>query len=303
MVSALLCIDLQATNSSVQISWLYRARHGRRHPLTPVKTCKALLQPCVSLPTVYISPLPVRSHIYIWSTKDQKELFRVPLGNHSQKVNQLGFSPQENLLAWTDEEGSFHRWKRPVPSNLPDPSVTPKPVTEERKGPDLFGGADLLETKDIDDVGEADVDAESLIDENFAIDEDDGEVGRYAGEDAREKESKKSKFVKEMVSITKAQLPFQPGSTPSSLRKRYLAYNMLGVIEATDQDTHQIINVEFFDKSARKGFHFVDHNRYDLGYLGERGAVFACPRRKTIPPMYTTDLMGLGICKKAGHIT
>ncbi|KAK1236335.1 DNA polymerase alpha accessory factor Mcl1 [Marasmius sp. AFHP31] len=229
---------------------------------------------CVSPNGLYLAAA-CQSHIYIWSTKDQKELFRVPLGNHSQKVNQLGFSPRENLLAWTDEEGSFQRWKRPVPSNLPDPSITPKPATEERKGPDLFGGADLLEDKNID-IGEADVDAESLIDENFAIDGDEEEVGRYAGEDAREKEPKKTKFVKEMVSITKAQLPFQPGSTPS-LRKRYLAYNMLGVIEATDQDTHQIINVEFFDKSARKGFHFVDHNRYDLGYLGERGAVFACP--------------------------
>ncbi|KAI8808892.1 hypothetical protein BJ742DRAFT_806776 [Cladochytrium replicatum] len=69
---------------------------------------------------------------------------------------------------------------------------------------------------------------------------------------------------------------FQPGSTPTRDRRRYLAFNMLGQVKSSDERTHSIVQVELYDKSLARDFHFRDLYNYSKASLGERGVVFAC---------------------------
>ncbi|KAG6918076.1 hypothetical protein DXG01_016735 [Tephrocybe rancida] len=227
-----------------------------------------------------------RSKVHVWSTQTRRVIASHP-ATPGATITHLAFSPKDNLLAWTDTEGGFSRWHKAIPDTFPDPvrrsivtsaaaTVTGKTKTTlfDDIAEATSAGAQLPEEDDVDlDTGFGDIDIDDWI-----IDDLGGGM-----KDIPETARKSDGFVKEMVSITKAQPPFQPGSTPMENRKRYLAYNMLGVVEVTDQDTHQIINVEFFDRSTRKSYHFNDNFKYDLGYLGERGAVFSCPPENSHP--------------------
>lgn len=91
------------------------------------------------------------------------------------------------------------------------------------------------------------------------------------------------------VNVTKAQAPFQPGSTPLRGTKRYLcqyssvgvrlprlndaflcaAFNLIGAIDITDQETHHVVNVEFHDTASRRKFNFQDHLKFSMASLGQ----------------------------------
>ncbi|KAK5671747.1 DNA polymerase alpha accessory factor Mcl1 [Batrachochytrium dendrobatidis] len=78
------------------------------------------------------------------------------------------------------------------------------------------------------------------------------------------------------------QAAFQSGSTAELNSKRYLAFNLIGVVSSLKSDVHWTVNVEFHDKSQRP-FHFTDHYGYTMSALNESGAVFACQATSSTP--------------------
>lgn len=185
-------------------------------------------------------------------------------------VNHLLFSTSQNLLAWGDTEGNLYRWVDPIAQGHPGPAVEKASKVKDARG-DRDKSPALGDMEE--DFGE-DVDEDWIIDDIGAA----GTGGLAVGGDSRGKEKS---YAREIVSVTKAQPAFQPGATPLQNRKAYLAYNQLGVIEVTDQDSHQIINIEFHDRSTYNSHHFTDHHHYTLAALGERGIAYAAHAQTT----------------------
>ena len=71
--------------------------------------------------------------------------------------------------------------------------------------------------------------------------------------------------------------PFQPGATPWSGNRKYLCLNLTGFVWTVDQDTHNTVTVEFYDRETHRDFHFTDPFRYDKACLTEHGTLFSCP--------------------------
>lgn len=70
---------------------------------------------------------------------------------------------------------------------------------------------------------------------------------------------------------------FQPGSTPWRGSRKYLCLNLIGFVWTVDQDTHNTVTVEFYDRELHRDFHFTDPYEYDKACLNEHGTLFSCP--------------------------
>ena len=78
---------------------------------------------------------------------------------------------------------------------------------------------------------------------------------------------------------------FQPGSTPWRGNRKYLCLNLIGFIWTVDQDTHNTVTIEFYDREFHRDTHFTDPYLYDKASLNENGALFSCSSTKDHPAM------------------
>ncbi|XP_061399912.1 WD repeat and HMG-box DNA-binding protein 1 [Musca vetustissima] len=71
-----------------------------------------------------------------------------------------------------------------------------------------------------------------------------------------------------MPKMFKQQEPFQPGSTPSHLEHRYLAWNTVGIVTLhTDGADGGAIDVEFHDASVHHSLHIPNYNNHNMASL------------------------------------
>lgn len=105
----------------------------------------------------------------------------------------ISFSPTDNLLAWTDIEGTLTRWPNPIPSSYPHPAKQLSRAASSKIAQAQLARTDLdkmFADVDIDeDLGEDDQDAidkmavdnetAGVYDDDWVID-DDGEPGAAA---------------------------------------------------------------------------------------------------------------------------
>ena len=227
--------------------------------------------------------------LLVWETKTQKILRR----NDYEKITQVTWHPKsQNVFNWSNTEGEIFI----IPEFLKDEAHTallqgPKelapffhdPLKEisgnvrktltngHAKPPRREGTPDSLD----DLLGE---------DENAWIEDDDG-AGYTNGLNGHGKRGnghfdeiggqpgKRGRYDWE-PSIHEA---FQPGSTPWRGNRKYLCLNMVGFVWTVDQDTHNTVTVEFYDREAHRDFHFTDPFLYDKACLTDKGTLFSSP--------------------------
>ncbi|KAJ1677084.1 DNA polymerase alpha accessory factor Mcl1, partial [Spiromyces aspiralis] len=224
---------------------------------------------------------------------------------HSSPLCQVDWHPHANILAFTSQMGSAFVWDDILPKNLPSPHL---PLSSDGKRttkvstPFTADGHNALTP--IDDLFNDDKDRRShqAVDDtdNDALNYDIGDDGESIGDEdddgyGRDDGDPLGGFVVEDGIKGYSEPPaqwvppkhvkvsaFQPGSTPAIHGRRYLALNLIGSVVTIEQDTeHNIIEIDFYDKSAHRDIHFRDTNKFSMASLSNQGCLFAAKSRQT----------------------
>ncbi|PGH06358.1 hypothetical protein AJ80_08192 [Polytolypa hystricis UAMH7299] len=229
-------------------------------------------------------------HILLWETKTQNVLKRYEIAN----VINLAWHPTNNTLSFTTSDGELFIYDDFVPSEyrplldkpLEHAPLLSVPSDQEQGIPSrpMSNGAGLsIENRrrrgtpdSLDDIlGPMDEDEEFVEDDDGAgYTEGINQFGKRPS--AYELNGHDDKRRPGMFWEPKQHEPFQPGSTPWKGNRRYLCLNLTGFVWSVDQETHNTVTVEFYDRERYRDFHFTDPFLYDKACLNEKGTLFSC---------------------------
>ncbi|KAJ9142318.1 Minichromosome loss protein 1 [Coniochaeta hoffmannii] len=237
--------------------------------------------------------------ILIWATKDQSVIARHEYAN----VMDLAWHPTRNLLSFTTSDGEVYICPEFIPEQFAGLLKLPKqpapfihdPLSEisaNTRRPVVANGLKPQQQRYVPRAGSPDSMAD-LLDgdmddelDDFVVDDDgagytlNGNGKRHAEDDDvfGEHANKRANLLRPQYHEA-----FQPGSTPWRGNRKYLCLNLIGFVWTQDQDSHNTVTVEFYDREFHRDFHFTDTFLYDKACLNEHGALFSCPPKDDAP--------------------
>ncbi|KTW28096.1 hypothetical protein T552_01957 [Pneumocystis carinii B80] len=243
---------------------------------------------------VYLCSSGKDGKLLVWETKTQTIIVRQDYKN----VISLAWHPKTNVLSFTTNQGQLYTFSNIIPTNYQEPYgriAHLSPLLDETTIKDSITKkryANEFNKRELSDEDLIDIDNDNDM---SWIEDDDGAgyVPKHKyDEDSYEKSFDglsddnfyyTTKRVLDNHIKIKIHKPLQPGSTPWREKRRYLVLNLVGFIWTVNQDTHNTVTVEFFDKEAHRQYHFTDIFFYDKACLDDNGALFASSAKKGSP--------------------
>ncbi|KAI8057496.1 WD40-repeat-containing domain protein [Thamnidium elegans] len=239
--------------------------------------------------------------LVVWDTKTK---LQVRSEVNSTSITGLAWSPTLNQLAITDLYGQLRFWDDVIPnnnSNYPHPAMVRKTemdvdVDNEMEMDDddmneLFG----LE----DEEGEGDF----VVDDDGAgyVESADAAAATVAAANNKSQQFLNARAAQGVNQIQrKIEMAFQPPTTfqpgetpyhkpeenssfePAQGERRYMAYNLIGVISTIYEQEHSVINVEFHDQSEYRNFYFTDVFNFTMAAISQTGTVYAVESKEAV---------------------
>jgi len=241
--------------------------------------------------------------LVLWETKSQKIL--KSFDDVHDVILAIHWHPTDNVVSYTNNNGELFIREDFVPGDyrkLLKVALQPAPFNNDALS-DISGNAQRPTSNGIKPAPNGDRHAvendyiDGLLDDAMSegiadfIEDDDG--AGYAEQPnpngkraARSIEGPHAKRPAQ-YSVWQPQIheAFQPGSTPWRGNRRYMCLNLTGFVWTVDQETHNTVTVEFYDRQEHRDFHFTDPYKYDKACLNEKGTLFSCPPSSQHPAL------------------
>ncbi|KAF2420021.1 WD40 repeat-like protein [Tothia fuscella] len=243
--------------------------------------------------------------LLLWDTKSQKVLQTLDASDIRATILAMAWHPSENILSYSNNDGELYIHTNFVPEQLGHlltKGLQPAPFIHDplqdtsgnarRPANGLKNGLPERSVRrgtpdSLDEILGMEVDDDETAD-GFIVDDDEAgyaeETNKYGKRPSNGAMAapavKRRPYTQWQPQIHES---FQPGSTPWRGNRKYLALNLTGFVWTVDQETHNTVTVQFFDREFHRDFHFTDAWMYDKACLNEHGTLFSCPPRDTHP--------------------